>query len=79
MMPGVARSESGTNRGDAVGMAASAVMAAEIEQFFGDLGDGVGAGVDVAQGGAGIAVPSLGHDRLKGHVVLAEMSRRGMA
>ena len=33
----------------------------------------------VAQGGAGVAVPGLGHDRLEGHVVLAEVGGGGVA
>jgi hypothetical protein len=39
----------------------------------------VRAGVDVTHNGAEVAVSGLGHDRLKGLVVLAEMHRRGMA
>jgi hypothetical protein len=39
-------------------MGASAVAPAEVEQL-GDLGDGFGAGADVAHGAAGVAVPCL--------------------
>ncbi len=44
----------------------------EVEQL-GDLGDGFGAGADVAHGAARVAVPGLGHDRLEGDVLLSEV------
>jgi hypothetical protein len=53
-------------------MGASAVAPAEVEQL-GDLGDGFGAGADVAHGAAGVAVPSLGHDVLELYVLLAQV------
>lgn len=54
-------------------------VAAEVEEFFGDVGDGLGAGVDVAHGGAGVAVAGFGYDGLQGHVVLAEVGGGGVA
>ncbi|GAA4062938.1 hypothetical protein [Actinomadura miaoliensis] len=38
-----------------------------------DLGDGIGAGFDVAQSGAGVLVPSLAHDELQRHFGGAEV------
>lgn len=58
-------------------MGASAVAPAEVEQL-GDLGDGFGAGADVAHGAAGIAVPGLGHDRLELDVLLPEVGGGAM-
>jgi len=55
--------ESGTKRGrremgsDFMGL--STMASAEVEQL-GDLGDGFWPGLDVAHGGAGIAMPGLG-------------------
>lgn len=48
---------------------------AEVEQL-GDLGDGFGAGADVAHGAAGVAVPGLGHDVLELYVLLAQVCGR---
>jgi hypothetical protein len=42
-----------------------------VEQV-GDLDDGLGAGLDVAHGGAGAAMPGLGHDQLEGGALLPE-------
>src|SRR5664279_2622045 len=50
----------------------------DVEEF-GDLGDGFAAGPDVAHGGAGVAVPGLGHDQLEGNAVLAEVGGCGVA
>jgi hypothetical protein len=49
------------------------MASAEVEQF-GDLGDSVGAGADVAHGGAKVAVAGLGHDGLEKHVLRAKVS-----
>jgi len=44
-----------------------------------DLGDGCGAGVDVAHGGAWRLVAGLGHDQLEGDLLVAEVGRCGVA
>ena len=46
---------------------------------FGDLGDSLAAGFDVAHGGAGRLVPGLGHDELQRDFLVAEMSGGAVA
>jgi hypothetical protein len=47
----------------------------DVEQG-GDVGDGFAAGFDLAYGGAGVAVPGLGHDQLEGFLAPALPARR---
>ena len=58
--------------------AASVAASGRVEQSS-DLGDGCGAGVDVAHRGAGGLVAGLGHDQLQRDLVVAEVGCCGVA